>query len=389
MDRSQLRNMIDSGRAIALDCHAIGQSIPDDDPVGKLFKTRVMNDSILMKRYEPARETARQPVVVTTVVYFPYDSKNVYEGGESLDFNDAAFHSALSMKIAKGDATGELLDQIQADMASLRLLNSMHSLDPFLLKSKAEQQEADGSIHDAYFAISQQEWDKIRLPIRDKIQKLVSKALGAMQEGDDTLAREQYVERFLMKIWEAKDVNGIEPFIQAMQLEPERAPEIFFAWKAVCYYQVRFSSLLEPLKTMFQWAGHNQLCFPVDHVSLSKEEVRNIEEKRTILRQKMREGYVNAHKVLSQYEHSYNEFVENDRPQTFMSFLENAENSYLLLANHVSVATHSVNLWKWYVEQYGAELRKVQFAELFEGLTMLYGVETMPKNQSGKSWGNI
>ncbi|MDD9928490.1 MAG: hypothetical protein OXR03_21905, partial [Rhodospirillaceae bacterium] len=350
MDRSQLRNMIDSGRAIALDCHAIGQSIPPDDPVGKLFQTRVMNDSVLLKRYEPARETARQPVVVTTVVYFPYDSNNVYEGGESLDFSAASFHSALSMKIAKGYAGEELQAQINADMEALNLLNSMHSLDPFMFKSKAEQQEADGNIHDAYFAISPQEWDKIRLPIRDKIQKLVSKALGAMTEGDDRLAREQYVERFLMKIWEAKDVNGIEPFIQAMQLEPERAPEIFFAWKAVCYYQVRFSGLLEALKTMFQWAGHNQLCFPIDHVTLSKEEVRNIEEKRTLLREKMREGYVNAHKVLSQYEHSYNEFVENDRPQTFMSFLENAENSYLLLANHVSVATHSVNLWKWYVE---------------------------------------
>ncbi|MDD9917618.1 MAG: hypothetical protein OXT01_23465 [Rhodospirillaceae bacterium] len=140
---------------------------------------------------------------------------------------------------------------------------------------------------------------------------------------------------------------------------------------------------------MFQWAGHNQLCFPIDHVTLSKEEVRNIEEKRTLLREKMREGYVNAHKVLSQYEHSYNEFVENDRPQTFMSFLENAENSYLLLANHVSVATHSVNLWKWYVEQYGAEMRKAQFAELFEGLTMLYGVETAPAGAGGQEWSNV
>ena len=386
MDRSQLRNMIDSGRAIALDCHAIGRSIPEDDEVGKLFKTRTMNDSILMKRYEPAGETARQPVIVTTVVYFPYDSKNVYEGGESLDFNDAEFHSALSLKIAMGDATEDLQGQINADMDALNLLNSMHSLDPFMLKSKAEQLEVDGGIHDAYFAISQQEWDKIRLPIRDKIQKLVAKALGGGSEGEDNIAREQYVERFLMKIWEAKDVNGIEPFIQAMQLEPERAPEIFFAWKAVCYYQVRFSGLLEALKTMFKWAGHNQLCFPVDHVSLSADEIRNIKEKRSQLRQKMRDGYVNAHKVLSQYEHSYNEFVENDRPQTFMSFLENAEDSYLLLANHVSVATHSVNLWKWYVEQYGGEMRKTQFFELFEGLTMLYGVETKQAASTAREW---
>lgn len=360
-----------------MDCHGIGKSIADDDATGKLFKTRVMNNSVLMKRYEPALKTARQPVIVTTVVYFPYDFDNPYDGGESLDFNNAGFFSDLSYKISKGSTSADLVEQINADMDVLKLVNSMHSLDPFLFKSKVEQREAGENIHDAYFAISAKEWDKIRLPIREKIQKLVSKALGSTGEGADNLAREQYVERFLMKIWEAKDVNGIEPFIQAMQLEPERAPEIFFAWKAVCYYQVRFDDLLKPLKTMFQWTGHNQLCFPVDHVSMSSEEIRSIEEKRGQLREKMREGYVNAHKVLSAYEHSYNEFVENDRPQTFMSFLENAENSYLLLANHVSIATHSVNLWKWYIEQYGAELRSVQFAELFEGLNTLYGVEAL------------
>lgn len=373
--------MIDSGRAIAMDCHAIGKTIPDDDAVGKLFQTRVLNNSVLMKRYEPALQTARQPVIVTTVVYFPYDFENIYEGGESLNFNDGGFYNDLSFKITKGSTAPDLQEKIDSDISVLNLVNSMHSLDPFLFKSKAEQREAEGGIHDAYYAISAKEWDKIRMPIREKILKLVTKALGSSGDDSDNLAREQYVERFLMKIWEAKDVQGIEPFIQAMQLEPERAPEIFFAWKAVCYYQVRFGDLLEALKTMFQWVGHSQLCFPVDHVNLSDEEKQTIKDKRGILRERMREGYIGAHKVLSEYEHSYNEFVDNDRPQTFMSFLENAENSYLLLANHVSIATHSINLWKRYVEQYGAELRSGQFKELFEGLNSLYGVELEKKKE--------
>lgn len=383
MDRSQLRNMIDSGRAIAMDCHAIFTSIAPDDPVGPLFRNRVLNNSVLLKRFEPALRTARQPVIVTTVVYFPYDENAIYDGGESLDFNGGGFHQALSFKIAKGDAPPDLQEKVDADMETLNLINSMHSLDPFLFKSKVEQRDVASQINDAYYAISSEEWDKIRIPIREKILTLVSKALGAMGDNVDAKAREQYVERFLMKIWEAKDVQGIEPFIQAMQIKPERAPEIFFAWKAVCYYQVRFADLLEPLKIMFQWVGHNQLCFPVDFVSLSDQEQQQIVEKRGILRQRMREGYINANKVLSEYERSYDEFVDNDRPQTFMSFLENAENSYLLLADHVSIATHSVNLWKWYVEQYGPEMRQLQFSELFEGLNTLYGVEKGPAHASG------
>ena len=378
MDRSQLRNMIDSGRAIAMDCHAIGKQIEDDDSIGPLFQTRLLNNSVLIKRYEPALETARQPVVITTLVYFPYDYNNVYEGGESIAFNDPGFHSALAFKIAKGVVSSDVQERIDNDMNRLRLVDSMHSLDPFMFRSRLEQLDVDGEVNSAYYAISAREWEKIRTPIRDKISKLVSKALGSMEQKEDNLARLQYVERFLIKIWEAKDVQGIEPFIQAMQLEPERAPEVFFAWKAVCYYQVRFADTLQALKTLFQWVGNNRLCFPVDFVTRSQEELRHIEEKRDVLRKKMREGYINAQTVLSEYEHSYNEFVERDQPQTFMSFLENAENSYLLLANHVSIATHSVNLWKWYVEQYGAEMRSAQFDELFDGLSLLYGVETSP-----------
>ncbi len=383
MDRSQLRNMIESGRAIALDCYAIGRSIADDDPIGRLFRNDILNKSVLLKRYEKALPTARQSMIVNTVVYFPYDFDNAYDGGESLNFNDGGFHNALAFKIANGNPTKELTERIGEDMKLLNLFASMHSLDPFLFKSRAEQADMDAGIHPDYFAISNDEWDKIRLPIREKIAKLVSKALGDTGGGTAAnLAREQYIERFLTKIWQAKDVEGIEPFVKAMQIPPEKAPEVFFAWKAVCYYQVRFSELLDQLKTMFQWVGHNQLCFPLDFVSLSPEEQQQIKARREVLREKMREGYIAANQVIAEYERSYNQFVHEDRPQMFMSFLGNSENSYLGLAAHVSIATHSVNLWKWYVEQYGAEMRHVQFIELFDGLKSLYGVEQLAAKQT-------
>lgn len=34
-------------------------------------------------------------------------------------------------------------------------------------------------------------------------------------------------------------------------------------------------------------------------------------------------------------------------------------------------------------------MRKAQFAELFEGLTMLYGVETAPAGAGGQEWSNV
>ena len=85
-------------------------------------------------------------------------------------------------------------------MEALKLINAMHSLDPFMFKSKAAQMEVADKIHDAYFAILTKEWEKIRTSIRDKIQTLVTKALGESTGFDDKLAREQYIEKFLLKI---------------------------------------------------------------------------------------------------------------------------------------------------------------------------------------------
>ena len=342
MNRSQLCNMIESGRAVASDCYAIGKSIPDGDSIGQLFQNDILNKSVILKRYEKAPPSVEQPVRVNTLIYFPYDFDNAYDGGESLDFGDAGFQSALAFKISKGDPTTELLERIGEDMKILHLLDSMHSLDPFLFKSKAEQADMEEGIHPEYFAISDQEWDAIRLPIRDKISKLVDMALGESKGGTaEKLAREQYVERFLTKIWQAKDVEGIEPFIKAMQIAPERAPEVFFAWKAVCYYEVRFDLLQEELKALFQWVGHNQLCYPVNHIVLTPEEQSKIKDRRNSLRENMRDGYIMARKVIDEYERSYDQFVLEDKPQMFLSFLENAENSYLGLAARVSGATHS------------------------------------------------
>lgn len=323
--RSQLRNIIDSGRAIAIDCYAIGKTIDNEDPVGRLFKTDVMNKTVVFKRFLGDDKPKDGAVAIDTTVYFPYDFDKVYDGGESISMQDEGFQKTLAMKISHGTASKDMMKRIAQDLQILNLFQTLHSLDPFIFRSKAEQAGIDESIHPAYFAMSASEWEAIREPIREKIARLVSRALGSV-EGK---SQDKQIERFLAKIWEAKDIDGIEPFIRAMQIEPERAPETFFAWKAVCYYQVRFRDLLPDLKTLFGWVGNNHLCFPSDHVALRFDDKRRIKNLRESLREKMRDNYLEANKVLGAYEDSYNQFVHEGQPQGFMSFLQNSDESYL------------------------------------------------------------
>jgi len=57
MNRSQLRNMIQSGRAVALDCYAIGKSVEKEEKEKLLFQNDLLNKSVILKRYEPGMPT--------------------------------------------------------------------------------------------------------------------------------------------------------------------------------------------------------------------------------------------------------------------------------------------------------------------------------------------
>ena len=96
MNRSQLHNVIESGRSVALDCYAIGGSIADDDSVGKLFENDILNKSVILKRYEKATPDDPSSMSVTTLVYFPYDFENVYDGGGSVSLEDRKCVSTLA-----------------------------------------------------------------------------------------------------------------------------------------------------------------------------------------------------------------------------------------------------------------------------------------------------
>lgn len=392
MDRTELTNVIDSGRSVALDCYAIGGDIPDGDPVGRLFDTDILNKSVILKQYERIQPKATkstmfdaeflkqfgggkkaEPMVnVNTVIYFPYDFDDVYEGGESIVYRGRGFIHLFAEKIALGLPSRDLMLRLKADVEMLDLLDAMHSLDPFLLRAKAEQVGLMAEIHPKYLAISQQEWDQIQIPIRDKISRLVSKALG---NKTDAGVEQDQVSLLLDKIWHAQDVDGIEPFVRSLQIEEREAPSLFFAWKAVCYYQYRFALMKEEMKTMFHWMGNDQLCFPADFLQISKGQRNRIVERRKALRLTARDGFVAAHKVLSEYEHSYNQFVNEDQPRHFLSFLANAENSYLELAGHVSIATHCLNFWRRSMARHGPEMRYHEFKPLFDGLLALYNVK--------------
>lgn len=371
MDRMELSKIINAGRSTAFNVFEIGQRIPADDPIGKLFRNKTLNNTLFFKIMERNSSQYNTISTVQTLLYFPYNLNNVHEGGDSILFDDPNFNKALQIKTGADAKSEESQIDYVMDLEILEMIYSLPTLDPFLLCSKSEQLDLDDRIHPYYYMISEDDWKRIRSPIRTKIRTLVRRAY-TKQGSVATEKIEQHVTRFLAKIWEAKDIEGIEDFVKSMEIPPERAPELFFAWKAICYYQVQFDDYLPRLKTFFAWLGDDKAPIPVDWVRLIPEDRDRVEYSLLGLRDKVRDTYRSIKIVLDNYEQSYRSFIELNQPRAFKDFLSHADDDYTNLATCLSANIHALEMWTRMMSRHGKRLRYEQFNEMVDTLSILY-----------------
>jgi hypothetical protein len=257
------------------------------------------------------------------------------------------------------------------DLELIEMIHSLPSLDPFLFKSKAEQLDLLYRIHPNYFAIGEKEWERIRRPIRDKILKLVKAAFGDAAAADEKRF-EKLANRSLDKIWEARDVRGIEDFVRSMDVPPQQAPEMFFAWKAVCFYQDQFDQQQDQFKAFFDWLADDSLTRPHDIDRLSRPDRERIDHNLAALRVRVRQSHQKVVGILMKYEESYQRFVERHEPKGFKEFLGSAERHYQEIAACLSAATHATKVWRETIDRYGERLNVELYRQLMNTLSILF-----------------
>lgn len=381
MDRQQLARAIDVGRTSTLNCFettkdiaGIAADIADDDPRGPMFRNRYLNDSIVFKVVESTLVRGKRNYGVETLIYFPYNHENIYEGGDSILVSDRRRAEKLHHKCGLDPNDESRAEDYDWDNAMLEMVDALPTLDPFLMKCKAQQTGIEDQLNPAYFNITLEEWNRIQMPIRHKIEALVRKALGLGHE-DAGAKIEEHVSKFLKKIWEARDIDGIEDFVHSMDMPPERAPELFFAWKAICYYQVQFTQVEPSLRKLFAWVGDPKKSLPADMGGLRYEVQDQIRRELKMLRARLRENYLSIQETLKNYEESYRQFIEEGRPAAFKAFLSEADQHYVDLAACLSCNAHAINLLQDQLQRTGPVIQSDQHRQLMDCFLGLFGID--------------
>ena len=148
-----------STRVFNLDRLHRGVLKADVDPEEHLFRHSELHLVIFSKQAlrDSAYQTERRDLIGTKL-YFAFNEANAFEGGKSIFIGDPGFDSALAFQTGfeRGDEPSNYIH----DRDIISILDSLPSLDPFLMKDRLLAEGIDPD--ERYFLITAEEFLVVR-----------------------------------------------------------------------------------------------------------------------------------------------------------------------------------------------------------------------------------
>lgn len=260
----------------------------DVDPEEHLFKFPELHRMIFMKQAltDSSFMTDRQDRIGTKL-YFPFNELNAFEGGKSIFVGDPNFDRAIAFQT--GFERGENAADYIRDRDIIAILDSLPSLDPFLMKDRLLSEGIDPDPH--YFEIEPEEFVTVRDHVMKRFRPIVD---FAFSEGDSAAA-DTHLRSLVQKLWDASDMEALKPIIKAMDLDEQTAPAALQAWKGVIYYDHRLEKIESGVKAFAAWLAKD--AEPIDMVSSKARKL--IEEIRDAIRTLLRERWTGVRERLN------------------------------------------------------------------------------------------
>ena len=351
-----------STRVFNLDRLHRGVLKADVDPEEYLFRHAELHRVIFIKQAlrDSTYQTERRDRIGTKL-YFAFNEANAFEGGKSIFIGDPGFDSALAFQTGfeRGDEPSNYIH----DRDIISILDSLPSLDPFLMKDRLLAEGIDPD--DRYFRITAEEFLVVREHVMKKFRPIIEFAFAGL----DKTAADAHLRSLVQKLWDAKDMEALKPIVKAMELDAHTAPAAFQSWKGVIYYDYRMDRLAQGIKVLASWLGQDAV--PLDIVPTSSRKI--LDEVRDAIRAVLRRRWGGVRQRLDDYNSAYRKlFVEQQSPGPFIAFLSDAPDVFAELGDGLSRLDHSVEVWRSVLDRYGNS--RLKFEPLHNMLSLLYRI---------------
>lgn len=311
-----------------------------------IFRTAALNRALVIKhrlrRNETDLFTGRRQVATKVVI--PIDDADLKTGGRYVFVNQIGFERM--MMEAFGVAPNH------PDIETLRLIDKLPSLDPFLLREQLRRGGLDPS--PCYFSISDSDLQRMLAFVRSEIEPLVTLSLGA-----DTIAvNSDSAGRMASKILSNTPGDQLDALRLTLRLAPEQYQEGVFCWKGFLYYKWTLAALLGEVAGV---AEAVRTIKPVGKVDRAAKEY--LARSRDVLRGRIIKTCDEVSRTLRVYDDAYAKLTQEGRPIAFRDFLLDAPSMFAKLGDQLGAVQHIVSYWRF---RFGPSAAPVNVEELMD-----------------------
>ncbi|HEX3756053.1 MAG TPA: hypothetical protein VHV26_13355 [Rhizomicrobium sp.] len=292
-----------------------------------LFASAIINRSFVLKHRTRADESYMfaRPRAVSTKIIIPFDDDDLKAGGYSMFVEQRGY---VEMLRNAGHYNSDALDR---DMAILKLINALPSLDPFLLREHLRNNDIE--VAACYFAISEGDRDRMYRFAEQELSRLVVLAGGASGSGSSKLVTAMLSNQVDDKL---------EPLRVTLGLSGDDFHEGVFSWRGFLYYKWSMTDFWpDVMKTLREL---NALQ-PVG--AITPEQKAYLADARRNIIQMVRDNGEAVNRALGVYDHAFADLVANQSPKTFKDFLLAAPYMFLEMGEKLGAISHIVSFWRY------------------------------------------
>lgn len=311
-----------------------------------LFQTRALNKALIIKhrlrRDELEAFHLRRQVATKVVV--PIDANDLKTGGRYVFVDQRDFLRVMQEAFGIGPR--------HPDIATLRLLDQLPSLDPFLLREQLRRGGIDPAA--CYFSISESDLDRMLRFVEAEIRPLVTLSLGPDIEAVGS------TRRLARKILSQDPRDRMEALRETLRLEPEDYQEGIFCWKGFLYYKWVFSSQL------LEVAAVADAVWTVKPAGKPDGTAREyLDRGRNVLRDRIIVTCDKVGQTLKVYDDAYAGLTQDGRPTGFRDFLLNAPRLFTQLGEQLGAVQHIVSFWRFRFSPGGSPVGVEELIDIF------------------------
>ncbi len=294
------------------------------------FQNPVLNRCLIVKHRLRSNEYDMfdTPRTSATKVLVPIDHTDLKMGARFMFVGQTRFTELME------GALGIPYEPNSPDIRMLQLIDSIPSLDPFLLREQLRR----AGLHPArcFFEVTEADVNRMFSFVQNEISPLIHMSCG------NDAAMTVYASRLVNKIMSSEIDSELDPLREVLQLDPRQFDEGIFCWKAFLYYKWQLSELMPRLRAVVQ-----EINTVKSQATSDIEMLSQIEATRSQVRRQVAQACHRVRSTLDIYDDAYAELIKNGRAGPFRGFLLSAPSMFRELGERLAGIDHIVSFWRF------------------------------------------